>query len=65
MDIKSIFLNVIINEEVYVSQSPGFEDHKHAKYVYKLKKAHYGLKQTPRQWYKRLNNFLLSQNYKR
>ena len=27
MDVKSVFLNGIINEEVYVGQPSGFEDH--------------------------------------
>jgi len=58
MDGKSAFLNGIVNEEIYVSQPPGFEDHKHPECVYKLKKALYGLKQAPRQWYERLSLFL-------
>jgi len=44
MDVKSAFLNGIINEEVYVSELPGFEDHLLPNHVYKLKKALYGLK---------------------
>ena len=39
MDVKSAFLNGYIDEEVYVCQPPGFEDHKHPDYVFKLKKA--------------------------
>jgi len=65
MDVKSVFLNGIINEEVYVEQPPGFEDHQHPNHVYKMKKALYGLKQAPRQWYERLSNFLLSNGYER
>ena len=65
MDVKSAFLNGIINEEVYVEQPPGFEDHQHPNHVYKLKKALYGLKQASRQWYERLSNFLLSNGYER
>jgi len=49
MDDKSAFLNGFINEEVYVEQPPGFEDHQHPNHVYKLKKALYGLKQVLRQ----------------
>jgi hypothetical protein len=64
MDIKSAFLNGIINEEVYVEQPPGFEDEKKPNHVYKLKKALYGLKQAPRAWYERLRDFLLSKGFK-
>ena len=59
MDVKSVFLNGYINEEVYVYQPPGFENTKHPEYVYKLKKSLYGLKQAPRAWYKRLSNFFV------
>ena len=65
MDVKSAFLNGYINEEVFVSQPPGFEDHKNPEHVYMLKKDLYGLKQAPRQWYERLSEFLLSQRYSR
>ena len=65
MNVKSAFLNGYINEEVFVSQPPGFEDYKNPEHVYKLKKALYGLKQAPRQWYERLSEFLLSQGYDR
>jgi len=50
MDVKCVFLNGIINEEVYVEQPLSFEDHQHPNHVYKLKKALYGLKQAPRQY---------------
>ena len=44
MDVKTAFLNGYIDEEIYVSQPPGFEDHNNLDYVFKLKKALYGLK---------------------
>ncbi|GJW68752.1 retrovirus-related pol polyprotein from transposon TNT 1-94 [Tanacetum coccineum] len=50
MDVKSVFLNGFINEEVYVAQTPGFIDFKKPNRVYKLKKALYGLKQAPKAW---------------
>jgi hypothetical protein len=36
MDVKSVFLNGLIKEEVYVEQSPGFEDEEYPNHVYKL-----------------------------
>jgi hypothetical protein len=48
MDVKSAFLNCVIQEEVYVGQPPGFESPKYPNIVYKFLKALYGLKQAPR-----------------
>jgi hypothetical protein len=45
MDVKTIFLNDVIQEEVYVRHPPGFENPKYPDRVYKLAKALYGLKQ--------------------
>ena len=59
MDVKSVFLNGYIKEEVYVEQPPGFQELNKPDHVYKLNKALYGLKQAPRAWYERLSNFLL------
>ncbi|KAK6146097.1 hypothetical protein DH2020_019966 [Rehmannia glutinosa] len=63
MDVKSAFLNGIIQEEVYVKQPPGFENFSRPNDVYKLKKALYGLKQAPRAWYDRLSSFLLQNGF--
>ena len=45
MDIKSAFLNGILQEEVYVEQPKGFVDPHRPDDAYKLKRAFYGLKQ--------------------
>nr|GEU31573.1 retrovirus-related Pol polyprotein from transposon TNT 1-94 [Tanacetum cinerariifolium] len=45
MDVKSAFLNGVINEEVYVAQPSGFIDFAKPNHVYRLKKGLYGLKQ--------------------
>ncbi|KAJ9535272.1 hypothetical protein OSB04_un001631 [Centaurea solstitialis] len=65
MDIKNVFLNGKLNEEVYVAQPPGFVDPKFPDHVYKLNKALYGLKQAPRAWYDTLSTFLLSKGFVR
>ena len=59
-----MFLNGFINEEVYVTQPPGFEHDKFPSHVLKLRKALYGLRQAPRAWYERLKGFLLDLGYK-
>jgi hypothetical protein len=65
MDVKSAFLNVILQEEVYVEQSKGFQGPHHPQHVYKLKKALYGLKQAPRAWYEHLTTYLLAKGFTR
>ncbi|GKC85042.1 putative ribonuclease H-like domain-containing protein [Tanacetum coccineum] len=65
MDVKSVFLYGIIDEEVYVSQPLGFVDPKCPKKVYKVMKAIYGLHQAPRAWYATLSTFLLKNRYRR
>ncbi|GJY46279.1 putative ribonuclease H-like domain-containing protein [Tanacetum coccineum] len=65
MDVKSAFLYGTIEEEVYVSQPPGFVDPKHPKKVYKVVKALYGLHQAPRAWYATLSAFLEQSRYRR
>ncbi|GKE68291.1 putative ribonuclease H-like domain-containing protein [Tanacetum coccineum] len=63
MDVKSAFLYGKIDEEVYVSQPPGFLDPKYPQKVYKVVKALYGLHQAPRAWYATLSTFLLKNGY--
>ncbi|GJS32010.1 ribonuclease H-like domain-containing protein, partial [Tanacetum coccineum] len=54
-----------IDEEVYVSQPPGFIDPKFPKKVYKVVKALYGLHQAPKAWYATLSAFLEKSGYRR
>jgi hypothetical protein len=44
MDLKSAFLNDVLEEVVYMRQPLGFESEKYPHRVYKLRKALYGLK---------------------
>ena len=60
MDVKTNFLNGVVEEEVYVEQPLCFETHDRENHVCKMKKALYGLKQTPRTWYGRIDSFLSS-----
>jgi hypothetical protein len=63
MDVKNAFLNGVIQEEVYVRQPPSFENPKYPHRVYKLSKALYRLKRTPRTWYAMLKTLLLEHVY--
>ena len=44
MDVKTAFLNGVVEEEVYVEQSLSFETHERESHVRMLKKALYSLK---------------------
>ncbi|GKA99189.1 putative ribonuclease H-like domain-containing protein [Tanacetum coccineum] len=52
-------------EEVYVSQPPGFVDPEFPNRVYKVEKALYGLHQAPRAWYETLSTYLLENGFRR
>ena len=65
LDVKTAFLHGELEEQIYMRQPEGFvvsgkEDH-----VCLLRKSLYGLKQSPRQWYKRFDTFMISQSYSR
>ena len=65
MDVKTVFLNGELIEEVYVEQPPGFvvdgQEHK----VLRLQKALYGLRQAPRAWNAKLDTSLHALGFKR
>ena len=48
MDIKTAFLNGVVEEEVYVEYPLSFETHDRDSHGCRLKKALYGLKQASR-----------------
>ena len=55
MDVKTAFLNVDLDEDIYIVQPDGFVNDKHANCVCKLKRSLYGLKQSPRMWNKTID----------
>ena len=65
MDVKSAFLNGMLQEKVYIEQPKGFVDPYRPDDVYKLKRALYGLKQAPRAWYDKLTAYLTEHGFKR
>ncbi len=58
MDVKTTFLNGVIEEAVYIEQPEGFETHEKKTHICRLKKALYGVKQAPRAWYSRIDGYL-------
>ena len=60
MDIKTAYLNADIGEEIFVQQPEGFEkfDKQGNPLICKLRKSLYGLKQSGRNWYLTIKNFL-------
>jgi hypothetical protein len=60
IDVKSVFLNDLIKEDVYVEQPPDFKSEEYPNHIYKLYKALYMLKQALRAWYEWLSDFLIN-----
>lgn len=58
LDVKSAFLNGVLEEEVYAQQLEGFINEGEENKVYRLKKALYGLKQAPRAWNTHIDGYL-------
>lgn len=59
MDVKTAFLYGLIDQLIYMEIPKGSESKATRGMVYKLLKAIYGLKQSPRLWYERFSGFLL------
>jgi Reverse transcriptase (RNA-dependent DNA polymerase) len=64
MNIKNTFFQGTLEEEVYMSLSPGYTQKNNSNLVYRFNKSIYGLKQSPRVWYDKLSSHLLFYNFK-
>jgi hypothetical protein len=60
LNVKTAFLYGLIKEEVFMQQPQGYALPGHEHLVCRLNRALYGLRQSPRMWYERINTFLLS-----
>jgi hypothetical protein len=58
MNVKIVFLNGVIKEDVYIDKPQGFEVHPRETHVCRLKRALYGLKQAPRDWFAHIDSYL-------
>jgi transposase InsO family protein len=65
LDVKSAFLNGVLEEEIYVEQPQGFVVKGNEGKVLRLRKALYGLKQAPRAWYSRIDQYFMDRGFRR
>lgn len=63
LDVKNAFLHSFVTEQIFMAQPPGFVDPNYPHYVCQLRKALYGLRQSPRVWYSRFSSFLIQHSF--
>lgn len=64
-DVKTAFLNGVIQETIYMKQPPGFVVKGQEHLVCSLKRSIYGLKQAANSWNEAINEILLTFGFKR
>nr|GEW89588.1 reverse transcriptase domain-containing protein [Tanacetum cinerariifolium] len=64
LDVKTAFLHGNLKETISIRQPPGFEE-RTGNNVCLLKKSLYGLKQSPRRWYKRFDVYMINNGFSR
>ena len=65
LDVKTAFLHGVHKERIYIEQPEGYILKGREDFVCLLKKSLYGLKQSPREWNHRFDDFMMKQNYRR
>ncbi|CAM8878626.1 unnamed protein product [Rhodiola kirilowii] len=65
LDVKTAFLHGNLDETIYMRQPEGFVVGDPEKQVCLLKRSLYGLKQSPRLWYRRFDEFMFNCGFKR
>ncbi|KAJ0869659.1 putative RNA-directed DNA polymerase [Helianthus annuus] len=65
LDVKTAFLHGNLEEKIYMKQPQGFEVEGHEEKVCLLLRSLYGLKQSPRQWYLRFDDYIVSHGFNR
>jgi hypothetical protein len=60
LDVVTAFLHGLLKEEVYFQQPPRFEILGKDQWVYRLNRSLYGLRQSSRAWYNRIDQYLQS-----
>ncbi|KAL5739748.1 hypothetical protein ACOSP7_028638 [Xanthoceras sorbifolium] len=67
LDVKTAFLHGELEEQIDMQHPQGFivEALKEKNIMFVCKKSLYGLKQSPRQWYKRFDSFMIGSGYSR
>lgn len=63
MDVKTAFLHGYLDEDIYMDQPEGYIDKNHPERVCLLKRSLYGLRQSPRQWNTRFDEFIMSHGF--
>ena len=65
LGVKTAFLYGDLEEDIYMIQPKGLIIQRQENLVCKLRKSLYDLKQAPRQWYKKFDNFMHRIGFKR
>ena len=65
MDVKSMFMNGVLKEDVYVTQPPVYEVEGQEYKVCSLWKFLYGMKQAPCAWYSRVYAYLMDNGFEK